>query len=72
MPEKNASEPATFSLGQRVLFRQQARPAVWLSGAVVGGPQSKKGKVLYQVKLDNGERQSRLVPLPFAVINERG
>ena len=45
----------TFSLGQRVLFRQQARPAVWLSGAVVGGPQSKKGKVLYQVKLDNGE-----------------
>ncbi len=55
MPEKNASEPATFSLGQRVLFRQQARPAVWLSGAVVGGPQSKKGKVLYQVKLDNGE-----------------
>ena len=71
MPEKNASKLADFKIGQRVLFRLHARPALWLSGTITGGPASRKGKVLYQVKLDNGEsrpattaqlRDARLVP----------
>ena len=55
MPEKNASKPAAFTVGQRVLFRQRARPALWLSGTITGGLQAKQGQMLYQVKLDNGE-----------------
>jgi hypothetical protein len=58
MPEKNAGKPADFKFGQRVLFRLRARPASWLSGTIIGGPGSRKGKVLYQVKLDNGESRS--------------
>jgi hypothetical protein len=56
MSEKN--KPAEFKIGQRVLFRLHARPALWLSGTIIGGPASRKGKVLYQVKLDNGESRS--------------
>jgi hypothetical protein len=56
MSEKN--KPAEFKIGQRVLFRLHARPALWLSGTIIGGPASRKGKVLYLVKLDNGESRS--------------
>jgi hypothetical protein len=45
MPEKNAGKPADFKFGQRVLFRLRARPASWLSGTIIGGPGSRKGKV---------------------------
>jgi hypothetical protein len=55
MVEKKAIKPADFKIGHRVLFRHRARPALWLSGAVVDGPKSKKNKLLYQVQLDNGE-----------------
>jgi hypothetical protein len=55
MPETNTKKPATFRLGQRVLFRHRVRSALWLSGTIVGGPQSRQGQILYQAKLDNGE-----------------
>ena len=45
-----------FALGQRVLFGYPARrPMHWLSGAIGAGPKSKRARLYYQVKLDNGE-----------------
>jgi hypothetical protein len=58
VPEKNASTPAEFKIGQRVLFRLHSRPALWLSGTIIGGSGSKQGRKLYQVRLDNGESRS--------------
>ena len=58
MPEKNAGKPADFKIGQRVLFRLHARPALWLIGTIIGRPRSKQGRMLYEVKLDNGESRS--------------
>jgi hypothetical protein len=55
LPAKAASKTADFTIGQRVLFRVRARPALWLSGSVIGSPRSKQGRAFYQVKLDNGE-----------------
>ena len=55
MPEKNAGKSVNFGLGQRILFRHRARPPLWLSGTIIGAPQSNQGQMLYQVKLDNGE-----------------
>jgi hypothetical protein len=44
MPAKAASKTADFTIGQRVLFRVRVRPALWLSGSVIGGPRSKQGR----------------------------
>jgi hypothetical protein len=38
-----------------VLFRYAARPTLWVSGSILDGPKEKAGRMLYRVKLDNGE-----------------
>jgi hypothetical protein len=55
MPGTKARKPIDFTAGQRVLFRYHARPVQWLTGVISEGPKSKQGRVIYQVKLDNGE-----------------
>jgi len=48
---KSASRPIGLTVGQRVLFR----PAQWVVGVIIGGLRSKRERMTYQVKLDNGE-----------------
>jgi hypothetical protein len=53
---KNASRPIGLTVGQRVLFNYHPRrPAQWVVGVIIGGPRSKRERMTYQVKLDNGE-----------------
>lgn len=56
MPPTAPGKPINFNVGQRVLFPYPTRkPIQWLSGAISGGPKSRRTGMYYEVKLDNGE-----------------